>query len=278
MVQTTTSGESEAGEGPTGSTGCASSSVESGDTDLMVDVGGTSRSFILHIPASYDGSAPVPFILDLHPLGGSGSQEQQGSGYQRIADDEGLVIAFPDGIDNAWNVGPCCTNSRDVDDVAFARAIVETVAAQACIDLKRVYAVGFSMGGGMSHYLACQATDVFAAVAPAAFDLLVPEEQTCEPSRPISVLTFRGTQDTTSPFDGGPGPSGRATFEGAYGSFERWREMDGCNEVNSVDGECTTYTECSDGVEVALCVKDGGGHATGDASVGWAFLKRFVMP
>lgn len=260
------------------SPGCESSTAVAGDTNLTVDVDGVSRSFILHVPPGHDGQTPVPFIIDLHPLGGSGSQEQGSSGYQRIADAEGLVIAFPNGIDNAWNVGPCCTNSRDVDDVGFAKAIVETVGAQACIDLKRVYAVGFSMGGGMSHYLACQATDTFAAVAPAAFDLLVPEEQTCEPSRPISVLTFRGTQDTTSPFNGGPGPSGRATFEGAYGSFERWREMNGCNDVNTVDGDCTTYEQCDDGVEVALCVAEGGGHATGNANVGWAFLKRFSLP
>ncbi len=280
--ETTADEPSSGGGEPTptelGSPGCSASSVQAGNTNVTVDVGGTSRKFILHVPPNYDGSAPVPFIIDLHPLGGSGSSEQQSSGYQRIADAEGLVIAFPDGLDNAWNVGPCCTNSRDVDDVAFARTIVDTVAAQACIDLKRVYAVGFSMGGGMSHYLACKAADVFAAVAPAAFDLLVPEEQTCEPSRPISVLTFRGTQDTTSPFNGGPGPSGRATFEGAYGGFERWREMDGCNDVSTVEGDCTTYTECSEGVEVALCVKEGGGHATGDANVGWAFLKRFTLP
>ena len=42
----------------------------------------------------------------------------------------------------------------------------------ACVDPKRVYAAGFSMGGGMAHYLACHAADVFAAVAPSAFDLL----------------------------------------------------------------------------------------------------------
>lgn len=260
------------------SPGCESSTAMAGDKNVTVDVDGVSRSFILHVPTSYDGQRPVPFIIDLHPLGGSGSQEQGSSGYQRIADAEGLVIAFPNGLDNAWNVGPCCTNSRDVDDVGFAKAIVQAVGEQACIDLKRVYAAGFSMGGGMSHYLACQATDTFAAVAPAAFDLLVPEEQTCEPSRPISVLTFRGTQDTTSPFNGGPGPSGRATFEGAYGSFERWREMNGCNDANTVDGDCTTYDQCDDGVEVALCVAEGGGHATGNANVGWAFLKRFSLP
>ena len=59
----------------------------------------------------------------------------------------------------------------NVDDVAFARALVAQVSTTACIDPKRVYATGFSMGGGMAHYLACHAADVFAAVAPASFDL-----------------------------------------------------------------------------------------------------------
>lgn len=271
---------SDDGEPPASgaSPGCSAPTLTPGDQTVTVDVGGTMRSFILHIPSSYTGDSPTPFIIDFHPLGGSGSQEQQGSGYQSIADQEGFPIAFPNGIDNAWNVGPCCTNSRDVDDVAFAVAIVDYVATSACIDQKRVYSVGFSMGGGMSHYLACNAADTFAAVAPAAFDLLIPEEQPCDPARPISSLTFRGTQDTTSPFEGGPGPSGRATFRGAYGGFEAWRELNGCNDVNTVDGDCTIYTECDAGVEVGLCVAQGGGHAYGDADLAWSFLQRFTLP
>lgn len=260
------------------SPGCSAGTVTPGDQTVSVDVAGTMRSFILHIPSSYTGDSPTPFIIDFHPLGGSGGQEQQASGYQNIADQEGFPIAFPNGIDSAWNVGPCCTNSRDVDDVGFALAIVDYVATSACIDEKRVYSVGFSMGGGMSHYLACNAADTFAAVAPAAFDLLVPEEQPCSPARPISSLTFRGTQDTTSPFNGGPGPSGRATFRGAYGGFEAWQELNGCNDVNTVDGDCTIYTECDAGVEVGLCVAQGGGHAYGDANLAWSFLRRFTLP
>ena len=217
-------------------------------------------------------------MIDFHGLGGSGSQQQSSSGYQRIADQEGFLILFPNGIDNAWNIGPCCTNSRTVDDLGFAKGMVTATEAQACIDAKRVYATGFSMGGGMSHYLACNAADVFAAVAPAAFDLLVPEEEPCAPSRPISVLAFRGTADTTVPYAGGKGSSGRVTFLGAQASFQRWAGLDGCMTPTTVAGECTTYKTCSAGVEVGLCVKQGGGHATGDASVGWAFLSRFSLP
>jgi alpha-beta hydrolase superfamily lysophospholipase len=117
-----------------------------------------------------------------------------------------------------------------------------------------------------------------AAVAPASFDLLVPDEEPCAPSRPISVLTFRGTTDTTVPYAGGKGPSGKITFLGAQGSFQRCAGIDGCMTPTTADGDCTYYKTCTAGVEVGLCVKQGGGHAPGDANVGWSFLSRFSLP
>jgi polyhydroxybutyrate depolymerase len=232
----------------------------------------------LHVPSNYAVSKRVPLVFDFHALGGTGSGEQSSSGYQAIADKEGFLIAFPNGIDNAWNIGPCCTNSRDVDDLGFAKAMVADVSGVGCVDGKHVYATGVSMGGGMSHYLACNAADIFAAVAPAAFDLLVPDEEPCAPSRPISVIAFRGTADTVVPYAGGKGSSGRITFLGAQASFSRWSQIDSCVAPTTTDGDCTYYKQCGAGVEVGLCVKQGGGHAAGDANVGWAFLTRFSLP
>ena len=233
---------------PAGASTCAGATLTAGNSNRTISIGGVSRTYILHVPSSYTGTKPVPLVIDFHALGGTGSQEQSLSGYQAIADREGFPILFPDGIDNAWNIGPCCTNSRTVDDLGFAKGMVATIVGQACIDTKRVYATGFSMGGGMSHYLACNAADVFAAVAPSSFDLLVPDEEPCAPSRPISVLTYRGTADTTVPYAGGKGPSGKITFLGAQGSFQRWVGIDGCMTPTTADGDCTYYKTCSAGV------------------------------
>ncbi len=264
--------------GTNGGSSCAASKLAKGNTNLKLSVGGAMRTYILHVPTSYTGTMAVPLVLDFHALGGTGSQEQSSSGYQAIADKQGFLIAFPDGIDNAWNIGPCCTNSRDVDDLGFAKAMIASIEADGCVDTKRVYATGFSMGGGMSQYLACNAADLIAAVTPASFDLLVPDEEPCAPSRPISVLAFRGTADTVVPFGGGQGSSGRITFLGAQGSFERWAGIDGCMEPTTADGDCTYYKQCDAGVELGLCVKQGGSHAPGDANAGWAFLSRFTLP
>jgi polyhydroxybutyrate depolymerase len=262
------------------------STLVPGETNETVMIGSEPRDFILHVPDSYTGDEPMPMIIDWHPLFGSATGQRGGSGYLQIADRDGVIVAWPTGLDNAWNVGPCCTYSREVDDVAFGRAIVELVKSRGCVDPKRVFATGFSMGGGLSHYLACTSADVFAAVVPASFDLLTPDEQTCEPVRPISVLSFRATNDLIVPYEGGASmpPNGAATtihFEGAEGTMARWAEMNGCTDTPSTLGpesdDCVSHTACEQGVEVGLCTRSNS-HTYGDAELGWAFMKRHPMP
>lgn len=258
--------------------------VEAGDTNATITVGGTERSYIVHVPRNYTGDKPVPLVLDFHPmLFGTAASQRRSSGYAELADEEGFIVAYADGIDNAWNLGPCCTRSREVDDFGLALAMVEKISSEACIDPKRVYAAGFSNGGGLSHYLACKSADVFAAVAPAAFDLI--EEVECEPSRPISVVIFRGTSDLIVPYAGGastpptPYPLDPIHFLGAEGSFKEWASVNGCTgEPTEDENGCQVYEECEGEAEVTLCTARGGGHVTGDAEVAWSKLKNYTLP
>jgi polyhydroxybutyrate depolymerase len=277
-------GAMTAGTGSTAPVTCPATALPPGETTTTLMVGGVARTFILHVPTGYTGKTPVPFVTDWHPLQGTGSGQKGISGYQALSDSEGFIVAWPNGIDNAWNIGPCCTRSRDVDDLGFAKAIVEDVEARACIDPKRVYADGYSMGGGMSHYLACNAADVFAAVAPSAFDLLTDDEEPCHPARPISVISFRGTADPLVAYTGGASspPNGLNVtihFLGAEATLKKWSELDGCTGTPMDTGNgCQTYAQCKEGSEVTLCTKQGGSHDPGDAKLGWAFLKKHPMP
>jgi polyhydroxybutyrate depolymerase len=258
-----------------------------GETTRTVMVDGTARTFILSVPASVTGKTPVPLVIDFHPLGQRASFQRRNSGYRELSETEGFIVAWPEGIQQAWNVGPCCTESRDVDDVGFARGIVADVAAQTCIDPKRVYAAGFSMGGGMSHYLGCHAADVFATVVPSAFDLFEENAPDCKPSRPITVLSFRGTADPIAYYDGGeskPPVSGYSLpyvhFLGAEDTFKRWAELNQCTDMPQPTGagNCVVHSQCKDGVEVTLCTAEGGGHTTGDAKLGWEMMKKHPLP
>ncbi|HWA71494.1 MAG TPA: PHB depolymerase family esterase [Polyangiaceae bacterium] len=274
-------GSRDAGSEPSA---CPSTVLPPGDETQSVSVGGVSRSYVLHVPSSYDGKKPAPLVIDFHGVGGSGQSELSGSPYPELLDAEGVVMAFPDGLKGpagtAWNVGPCCV--ADVDDVGFARALVAQVSESACIDARRVYAVGVLTGGGMAQYLACRASDVFAAVAPAAFDLLEENVSECNPARAVSVVSFRGTADTRVPYAGGPSsvvPGMPVTFLGAQATFEKWAQIDHCTGAASAEDAqgCARYSGCEGGAEVILCTKQGGREEPGDANIAWPVLKRHTL-
>jgi polyhydroxybutyrate depolymerase len=281
-----------AGAAGTGSAGsmavpvtCPGTKLAAGDSNGSVQVGSATRNYILHVPASYTGMTPVPLVTDWHPILFNGAFEESVSNYKAKSDKEGFIVVWPDGIDNAWNVADCCTTSRTVDDVGFARALIAKLETQACIDPKRVYAVGYSMGGGMSYKLACDATDIIAAIAPAAFQLMTEAEWPCHPSRPITVISTNGTSDNVIPYTGGDvkPPNGLNVtnhFLGAVGTFKAWAMKNGCTDAAPVDkgGGCQTYTQCQGGVETTLCTVQGGSHSPADPAVTWETLKRFTLP
>jgi len=275
-----------AGQGGDGNTplACAPAGLTPGDSTRSLVVAGVSRSFILHVPAAVDDNTAAALVLDFHGLGESAAKERASSPYPQTLDAEGAIMAFPEGLSGpagaGWNVGPCCV--ANVDDVAFARAVVAEVERLACIDTRRVYAVGVLTGGGMAHYLACHAADVFAAVAPAAFDLLQENQADCVPARPVSVVMFRGTADSRVPYDGGAStlvPGLPLTFLGARASLERWAEIDGCTDTASAPDQngCSGYSACAGGAEVILCTKQGGREEPGDPAVSWPILQRHPL-
>jgi len=264
---------------------CPAAKLASGDQNKTITVKGVARKYILHVPSGYKGDTPVPLLVDYHPIMGTASGQSGSTLYKTPADKDGAISVYPDGLGSpmggqAWNVQGCCTTA---DDTSFARAMVAEVKTLACIDPKRVYAAGFSMGGGMSHFTACHLSDVFAAAAPAAFDLTEQNVPDCKPVRPITMVMFRGTADGTVSYAGGHSavvPGMAIDFLGAKKTFQKWAELDKCTDTPSAEDAngCSTYSKCGGGVQVTLCTKQGGGHEQGNGSVGWPILKKYTLP
>jgi polyhydroxybutyrate depolymerase len=111
--------------------------------------------------------------------------------FNRIADRDGAIIVYPDGLGRGWNDGRTDLKSKavaeQVDDIGFLRALPRKISSQFPVDTTRVFATGRSNGGPMSYRLACDAADVFAAVAPVAWTrtpVTVPRWSNIPPAAP----------------------------------------------------------------------------------------------
>lgn len=260
---------------------CPTTFVTPGTTTVTLQVGDVQRSYLLYVPAGFDASRPAPLIVDFHGAGSSAQEELDTSTYPALTDPEGVILVFPSGesgpIGNAWNLGPCCVPG--VDDLAFVDALLADVKQRVCIDPHRTYAVGLLTGGGMAHYVACERADVFAAIAPSAFDLIEETVNDCLPAHPITVVAFRATADARVPYEGGSAalvPNMAVTFLGAEGSFNRWAQINGCTGAPSAPDAhgCSRYSQCADGVDVVLCTKKDAPAEPGDATIAWPILSQ----
>jgi polyhydroxybutyrate depolymerase len=247
-----------------GPSGCGGAGLEAGDHTMTIDWDDRTRTYHVHVPPSYDGSAAVPLVLNFHGYTSNAGQQIVLSGMNEKADAEGFIAVHAEGWGGAqsWNGGLCCgaASSEELDDVGLVRAVLDDVAALACIDRARVYARGLSNGGFLSHRLGCQAGDVIAAIAPVAGVIGIPDEE-CTPPRAVPVMHFHGTSDTLVPYDGG----GFSGFPSVADTMAGWVERNGCtigpDETYAMgDSRCETWTGCSGGVSVTLCTVEGGGH------------------
>jgi polyhydroxybutyrate depolymerase len=159
-----------------------------------------------------------------------------------------------------------------VDDVGFVRAIVTDLQSLAAIDTKRIYATGLSNGGILSLRLACEATDLFAAIAPVAGTLNLPS---CSPAEPVSVIEFHGTADQHIPYKGGFGPDSlvNVDFASVQDSVDYWTAFNGCNappQTSSFDDiQHEVWSGCTNATAVELYTILDGGHAWPGGEIGW---------
>ena len=179
-----------------------------GDHKLSISVGGIERIYLLHLPFSYDHKRQLPLVIVLHGGGGNGENIARMSKMSEKADKDGFITVYPYGSGRfrerllTWNAGNCCGYALDhkIDDVSFIRVLIEELERNLRIDPKRIYAAGISNGGKMSYVLACKLSDKIAAIAPVAGSM---EHPACNPSQPVSVIIFHGTDDEHILYEGG---------------------------------------------------------------------------
>lgn len=280
--------------------------AEPGDVTCRME-GWPGRNVLVHTPLGWDGASTLPVVVARH--GHSGTKD----GFNRttcesgetggrnclntVADEEGFAVVYPDGtggflgFGRSWNAGggedglrcvgdPACTDG--VDDVAYDDDLFALMAEILPLDATRVYAAGMSNGAAMSHRLACERSDRYAAIVTVAGANQASGSPGCSPTVPVPVLHIHGTDDRCWGYEGAVGGACEGDQTGDFvtvaDSMAFWAAANGCDDEtvsgalpDAADDEQTTARSTWTGCEAATehLRVEGGGHTWPG---GWQYL------
>jgi len=264
---------------------------------------GVKRKYLLFVPKSYDPARPAALVISIHGYAECPAHQMQQSSWNNLAEQYSFLVVYPSGLGfpKRWRIGgiPDCP-SHPQPEVTFISDLIDKLAGQYNIDPARIYANGFSNGGGMSYALSCQLSERIAAIGGVGGAYLLPWSD-CQPARPVPAIVFHGTADPIVPYLGGPSRSFNLPFPSVPEWVEAMARRHGCTSdpqtipaPEKVSG--IQYTDGATGAEVVFYTIAGGGHAwpggkplpkfiVGHTSADidatqtmWAFFQRHPLP
>jgi polyhydroxybutyrate depolymerase len=185
-----------------------------------------------------------------------------------------------------------------VDDVEFLTELAEYLRGEYDLSRDYVFSTGMSNGGDMSYLLACEASEIFRAIAPVAGCMMTWIYDSCDPIDPIPVFEIHGTDDDVTWWEGADEifNDGWGPWESVDTTFNFWIQLNGCTDftmdtlpdINTSDGSYVISHKNTNGVnnnEVWLYEVVNGGHdwpgAYGNMDINsseeiWNFFTNFI--
>ena len=204
----------------------------------------TSRTYRLHVPASFGSAKRAPLVVVLHGASGNAARVELRYHWDALADRLGFFVAYPQGIDDRWNAS---FDPHGADDVGFLTDLMDHLVHAFPIDSRRVFVTGMSNGGAMTYRMGCVLSDRIAAIAP-----VEAWNPGCRPRGPVSLVAVHGLADH------------QVSFARAQQSVTGWRDDDGCRINPQVQraGSVTRsmWMRCARGTFVQFYAIAGSGH------------------
>jgi len=245
--------------------------------EITLSVRGADRTYSLLVPASYDGSAPVPLVLAFHGYTMSPNAVVYGA-WAKLAEEYGFILAAPAGIDAQWAVATdqaeaaAALPNSEVDlaefptgdrDVIFAAAVLADVTEYLLVDQDRILVTGESLGGFMASRVACEMGEAFAALGPTLSSLLY--STPCLTDDGVAVISVGHLLDTTH------------AVADAETAAAAWAAHNGCGSTidESMPEDLVTayaYTSCPAAAPVSLVIHDRRWADDADERVIWEFF------
>lgn len=239
----------------------------------MVDT--IDRQYYVYVPPTYDGTEPIPVVFCFHGFSSNAIQHMWTSQFNVVADTGHFLVVYPQGElatnvtslpaglpseSFGFNVGQIIVS--DNDELAFFDTMLDELKEDFNLDSTRVYSSGYSNGGWMTCYLACNRPEQIAAIAPLAGII------DCGRTEVIPTAIFHGNDDAVVAYPGDPLLESPPVFPLTV----EFAELNGCDAApDSVDLPNTivedstsvtqfTFNNCDPAGEVIHYRTNGGAH------------------
>ncbi|MEO1745065.1 MAG: alpha/beta fold hydrolase [Pseudomonadota bacterium] len=252
--------------------GCFSASHAFGcDRETPCTVYGGDYHIALPESVPQSGS-PIPAVVFIHGFGSSGQNVLRNTGMIDPMLARGYAVIAPNGMamqhrnGRSWSFMPNRPKLRD--EVAFLTSVRDDIIAKHNIDPQRVLLSGFSIGGSMTSYVACEKPDAFSAYAPLAGSFWRPHPDGCNGN--VQLFHTHGWRDGTVPLEGRVlrGADIRDVGSLAQGdvfrAMEIWRETNDCVHLKAdsfkTEGQywIRKWERCLPGSALEFAIFDGG--------------------
>ncbi len=234
------------------------------DKPETVTVEDVSRTFLVHLPRTYDPKNKYPVVLVLHDADNDALDMVRLSRFDATADEHGVIAVYPNSVRRRWTNfeeesqqpqnrggygrqhggmgggggmgrgrggqsggGGRGPGRRSSNDLAFFNAMLDQLDTEYSVDDSRVYATGFSDGGFMDFQLGCNLANRIAAIAPVGAEMAKSQADFCKnwTFRPVALLMINGTEDPVIPYKG---RSTAPATVSAQDTAKDWAKTAGC--------------------------------------------------
>ncbi len=161
----------------------------------LVKVNDTLRQFTIYQSSKIADTEKVPVLLNFHGSGMTAIEHMLYTNTNKLAEDKGFIVVYPQGINNDWNVGFEQDYDRGSKDVEFINLLIEKLAKNYPIDTTKVYAIGLSRGGFFVQRLVSEIPEQIAGFASIGAPMPTEVKNRTSSTTPIKALYVHGTAD-----------------------------------------------------------------------------------
>lgn len=226
----------------------------------LVKVGDERRQFIVYQPPSIDDSTPVPLLFNFHGYGMTSGEQMMYSKTNELAEKNGFIVVYPQGIDNDWNVGFDQDYDNGSKDVDFVEVLIEKLAKHYPVDTNQVFAIGLSRGGFFVQRLAAELSNKIHGIVSVGAPMPVEVHKRMPSKIAMKAMYVHGDADEIVAMDGD-----KEHYLSVQESIDFWEKSNKISkekvfDEDSNDGTSAKLISHKGKAKIAMLLIENGGH------------------